>query len=146
MIEFQLYRISIGIFYLTSSRNNLTKCSRKIGSKKLNRIHIGKIILWPDVLKLMIILSVMLLPTNLFLLQTNHSNNIVCPTPDKVLSQEEFFIVWGKRQTVNFKIKCVNGNIVRGVKNIHVNIRSLYNKISEVKNFIAQEKPHILGL
>ena len=30
------------------------------------------------------------------------------------------------------------------ISNIHVNIRSLYNKMSEVKNFILQEKPHIL--
>ena len=30
--------------------------------------------------------------------------------------------------------------------NMHVNIRSLYNKMSEVKNLILREKPHILGI
>ena len=29
---------------------------------------------------------------------------------------------------------------------MHVNIRSLYNKMNEVKNFIQNEKPHILGI
>ena len=29
---------------------------------------------------------------------------------------------------------------------MHVNIRSLFNKVSEVKNLILQEKPHILGI
>ena len=29
---------------------------------------------------------------------------------------------------------------------MHVNVRSLYNKMSEVKNFIQNEKPHILGI
>ena len=40
----------------------------------------------------------------------------------------------------------LNGNIKRGIKNMHVNIRSLYNKMSEVKNIILKEKPHILGI
>ena len=29
---------------------------------------------------------------------------------------------------------------------MHVNIRSLYNKMSEVKNLIQKQKPHILGI
>ena len=29
---------------------------------------------------------------------------------------------------------------------MHVNIRSLYNKMTEVKNLIQKEKPHILGI
>ena len=29
---------------------------------------------------------------------------------------------------------------------MHVDIRSLFNKISDVKNLILQEKPHILGI
>ena len=37
-------------------------------------------------------------------------------------------------------------NIKRGIINIHLKIRSLYNKISEVKNLVKQEKPHILGI
>ena len=40
----------------------------------------------------------------------------------------------------------LHGNIKRGISNMHVNIRSLYNKMSEVKNLIARDKPHILGI
>ena len=29
---------------------------------------------------------------------------------------------------------------------MHLNVRSLYNKMSEVRNFIKNEKPHILGI
>ena len=40
----------------------------------------------------------------------------------------------------------MHGNTVRGVESIHINIRSLFNKINEVKNIIKQEKPHVLGI
>ena len=29
---------------------------------------------------------------------------------------------------------------------MHVNIRSLYNKMSEIKKLINEERPHILGI
>ena len=41
--------------------------------------------------------------------------------------------ILSKKQTLNFKAKMVHGNVKRGVLNIHVNIRSLYNKMIEVK-------------
>ena len=46
----------------------------------------------------------------------------------------------------NFKAKYLYGNIDRGLKNIHINVRSLYNKITELKTFMLKEKPHILGV
>ena len=53
----------------------------------------------------------------------------------------------GANQTVNFKARYLHGNgKKRGIVNIHVNIRSLYNKVSEVKRLVQQEKPHILGI
>ena len=52
----------------------------------------------------------------------------------------------GKHQTNNFKSKLVHGNITRGIKNIHLNIRALYNKTSEIKKLVKEEKPHILGI
>ena len=33
-----------------------------------------------------------------------------------------------------------------GLKSIHINIRSLYNKISKVKCIARKEKPHIIGI
>ena len=46
----------------------------------------------------------------------------------------------------NFYMRCLHGNVQRGIKNVHINVRSLYNKINEVKTFIKDEKPHILGV
>ena len=52
----------------------------------------------------------------------------------------------GKKQSNNFLAKYLNGNIRRGILNLHLNIRSVKNKIFEVKNIIKEHKPHILGL
>ena len=52
----------------------------------------------------------------------------------------------GKQQTANFLAKYLNGNIKKGILNAHLNIRSLANKVSEVKNIIKQHSPNILGL
>jgi hypothetical protein len=61
---------------------------------------------------------------------------------------DQQFISVGKKLTVNFKAKYTYGNKEdkRGIKNIHLNIRSLSNKVTEVKNIIREHKPHILGL
>ena len=47
-----------------------------------------------------------------------------------------------KNQSVNFQAKIIHGNI----KTIHVNIRSMFNKMKEVKQLVHKEKPHILGI
>ena len=54
----------------------------------------------------------------------------------------------GKKSSVNFQARYVNGNQnkKKGVYNVHLNIRSLSNKISEVKCIIKEHSPHILGL
>ena len=58
------------------------------------------------------------------------------------------YILHTGRQIGNFWAKYLHGNIrqVQGVHNMHLNIRSLRNKVSEVKNIISAEKPTILGL
>ena len=52
------------------------------------------------------------------------------------------------RETGNFWAKYLHGNIrhAQGVHNMHLNIRSLKNKVGEIKNIISGEKPTILGL
>ena len=54
----------------------------------------------------------------------------------------------GKKQSPNFIARYVNGNKqnLKGLKNIHLNIRSLGNKITDVKNIILDHRPHIFGL
>ena len=52
----------------------------------------------------------------------------------------------GKRETPNFLSKYKYGNKEKGIKNFHLNIRSLKNKMPEVKNILSSESPDILGL
>ena len=56
--------------------------------------------------------------------------------------------VLGKKLSTNFLARYKYGNQEkkRGIKNFHLNIRSLGKKISEVKYVIKQHSPHILGL
>ena len=40
----------------------------------------------------------------------------------------------------------MHGNTTRGIKNIHINIRSLFKKTAEIRKLVKEEKPHILGI
>ena len=56
------------------------------------------------------------------------------------------FRIKGKKQSSNFLARYKYGNgKEKGIKNMHVNIRSLRYKIQEVKNIIQDHSPHILG-
>ena len=55
-------------------------------------------------------------------------------------------IIPSVKESPNFTSRMVNGNIKRGIVNMHLNIRSLYNKLSEIKKLVKKEKPHILGV
>ena len=66
---------------------------------------------------------------------------------------EEAFKGWGcapfKRGSDNFYARYTYGNkqqVKRGIKNMHLNIRSLGNKVPEIKNIIKTHSPHILGI
>ena len=49
--------------------------------------------------------------------------------------------------TPNFLARYLYGNKQeKGIKNFHLNIRSLKNKVQEVKNIISEDSPHIFGL
>ena len=52
----------------------------------------------------------------------------------------------GKKQSTNFLTRYLYGNRKKGILNLHLNIRSLKNKVTEVKNIIKQYNPHIFGL
>ena len=57
-------------------------------------------------------------------------------------------IVLGRQMTSNYQARYLHGNKQnqKGIKNLHLNIRSLLNKVCEVKNIIREQKPHIFGL
>ena len=52
----------------------------------------------------------------------------------------------GKHQSMKFLARFLHGNRKRGIKNKHLNIRSVYNKNTEIKQLVRKEKPHILGI
>ena len=59
------------------------------------------------------------------------------------------FRIRSKNLSVNFLARYKFGNQnqrIKGIKNLHINIRSLKNKIPEVKNIVRQYHPHILGV
>ena len=53
-----------------------------------------------------------------------------------------------RKLKVNFLARYTYGNKQnpKGMKNFHINIRSLANKVSEVKNIVKEHQPHILGI
>ena len=65
-------------------------------------------------------------------------------TPDLPTSTP--FIVKSRKQTSNFQARYTYGNPPRGIRNMHLNIRSLNLKVFEIKNIVKQHSPHILGL
>ena len=63
------------------------------------------------------------------------------------LAQQLCFTRVGKRSTNNFQARYLYGNkIQKGIHNFHLNIRSLKNKVFEIKNIVKEHSPHILGL
>ena len=53
----------------------------------------------------------------------------------------------GKKETSNFLARYLYGNIVqKGISNFHLNIRSLQNKVQEIKMIINEKSPHIFGI
>ena len=52
----------------------------------------------------------------------------------------------GKKLSSNFCARYLFGNIQKGIRNLHLNIRSLSNKVSELKKIVKEHSPHILGL
>ena len=72
---------------------------------------------------------------------SNWTHSLVCSRDIRVG-------LYTRRGTGNFWARYVYGNIgqIKGIHNMHFNIRSLKYKISDVKNIISSEKPTILGL
>ena len=52
----------------------------------------------------------------------------------------------GRKETSNFQAKYLYGNKNRGIYNAHLNIRSLNNKMCEIKKLGKEHSPHIFGL
>ena len=66
-----------------------------------------------------------------------------------IYTVETLIMLGPEQKTGNFWARYTNGNrnsIKKGIYNMHFNVRHLKNKVSEIKNIIKNEHPHILGL
>ena len=62
------------------------------------------------------------------------------------VQEHQMLHILGKKETGNFLARYLYGNKSKGIINLHLNIRSLSNKVGEIKNIIQEQKPHIFGV
>ena len=151
MIDINLYRLRIGTYVHRGGKmkyfgryETTDETSRKYGQ---NTLFMMKFLL-----KISLMLFLLPFPTSSCSDLSSHtssrliSNSLyLCPDTSPVVQ----FCMQSKKQTNNFKAKYKHGNkqtVKRGIKSMHLNIRSLRNKLFEIKNVIKEHGPHILGL
>ena len=148
MIDITTYRIRIGLFKqkICTTKEN---CDSRGRVTNLNRNLELKLLL--KLLLLVLVISSTSLGENLqsegrvLSWSCRGKCNTGTSSREKQLQWLQLFRN-GRSQEPNFKARYLHGNIKRGIVNIHVNIRSLYNKMSEIKRLVHQERPHILGI
>ena len=149
MIEAYLYRIRIGQF-------NASFRIRRVKSKKQYHqmvSRLGKI--------LVLVFSVMVIipfideeytPLNGEIGKSGKGSHTRSSSMRDFKMQASYNLKWKQlriysiKMKPNFRARMLHGNIKKGITNIHLNIRSLYNKMSEVRSLVQKEKPHILGI
>ena len=148
MIDLVLYRFRIGTF---RKHNRKMKFLRKYEATSESSIKAGQntLLLMQILLKMCLIAFLLPYP--------NSSTSELSPQSEKIINSIYMspsmvatppFTVQSKKQTSNFKARYMNGNqqLKRGIKNMHLNIRSLGNKVFEIKNIIKEHSPHIFGV
>ena len=148
MLEIDLYRVRIGTFVPSFSPNSRKK------SKNLYNSNSARLVL------ILIVLNSFMF-SFVYENETNVINKSESPwelssvgvyTPVRIcivlvcFHENMEFVVKGRNQTSNFVARMTYGNKRRGIINMQLNIRSLYNKMNEIKMLIKSEKPHILGI
>ena len=152
MIDINMYRCRIGRF---SQKLKIQKFSRFYGvesysyeykSSKRNRS-----------LRTLLVIMKIFVPIAACLSMPLFSPNFYAPALNISGPLEEFahYETWDNRSgevgmTGNFFARYLNGNGVKkspkGIRAFHLNIRSLLNKVCEVKRIVKETNPHILGL
>ena len=82
-------------------------------------------------------------PCSVLLTSCSVSSQVRSETTEGILVSE---VAGG--QTGNFWARYIHGNRtnIKGIRNLHLNIRKIRYKVSEVKNIIKKESPNIFGL
>ena len=150
MIDIVIYRNRIGTFQQRLKIRKLDKVSKN--ARKVKSCHNPNPLFLAKLVVLLFILGKLSLVSDYF--HTPH-NPVLCQYQQP--SQLEHFKMGNtlqypylpKKTGGNFYARYTYGNRGvknRGVKNMHLNIRSLGNKMSEIKNLIREHKPHVFGL
>ena len=137
MIDISLYRVRIGSFSQFSCRK-LSFSSRT----RFRHSYGSNFSLWKLLTKLIIII-----PTILSFCESLSTKIVTVCTNLSKYQNDVIFSFVTQISTGNFYARYTNGNISnpKGLKMCHLNIRSIKNKMSEVKRVIADNKPHVLG-
>ena len=144
MIDLLLYRQRIGTFTSQSRKIKFLRKSKCCESS----VKAGHYLLSTVKILMKIVLILVLIPCPWPCISQPKSpgkflsNNVT--TPDLMATPP--FIVKSRKQTSNFQARYIHGNPPRGIKNMHLNIRSLGMKVFEIRNIVKEYKPHILGL
>ena len=159
MIDINLYIHRIGLFNPKSAVKRLkdfkicgNQDSRHFGRNLLGGIcSLAKVILLlallgPACLPLSPVTAAPGTPPGCCPCLSSSSPSRLSGDPSSELAPRKYFVITGKKETKNFLAKYVNGNRKKGILNLHLNIRSLKNKVPEVKNLIKEHNPDILGL
>ena len=157
MIDINLYRSRIGTFFQSNkhSRIKFRKLFRENIESDRNTNGTLLLIILQSLFKIVLILALLCTGWNQTSDPTGSCSLSFTTYPQTIVKGGVWFLtsypaiqlqVRGRKQTSNFKAKCVNGNRSKGIQNAHLNIRSLKNKMCEVKNLVKEHSPNILGL
>ena len=109
------------------------------------------------IMKLVTLLSILILSRSFCVRKTNihvyRGTNIhsifktLYHTEEQLFYQNIVYRKLGKKMTSNFLARYLYGNgYKKGLQNFHLNIRSLKNKVHEIKNIIERDSPQVFGL
>ena len=146
MIDISLYRQRIGSFFPSISCAKRYKKGTFVSAGLRHRLSHLQFILCA------LVLTVIGVGSSLLLQRMEKSIKFYSYEKSlNFLSTSEIMNYYNPRNQLvgNFYGRYVNGNgkgLPKGVKVYHLNIRSLYNKVEEVKKITCDLKPHILGL
>ena len=150
MVDIDTYRIRIGCFCPIHCKSR-SFSNQKIGSDKVKKIKTS----WREII--LCALSIIIICLSSFQVPDDqksavHSYSVRYkeqPSFHNLAARMSFLIT--KSVNVvdnNFEARYKNGNIQKqkGIVNMHLNVRSLQNKVVEVKRLIKDHNPHIFGI
>ena len=160
MIDLQQYRCSIGQFCQKISSKNFLFSFYKFESESSHE-KLGRQVLSGLLFSMKLLMCIVL--TSSVCLKSAGGNLRSCSLESDlyhslgamdnigmVVGMVDRVLWWNMDMLGNFWARYLNGNIQnntgKGILNIHFNIRHLKYKITEVKNIIKEQKPHLIGL